>query len=150
PGNGQLSNQPVAQLSITFTEPIRDAGPAADHSATNPAAYALVNAGPDGAFGTADDLPAAIASVAYDAAAMRTTLGLGGALADGLYRLTVRGADPNDALFDLAGTPLDGGDAVVTFTIDTTPPQVTTFNPAPGQVTRQAVTQIAIGFSEAV
>src|SRR5262249_54245465 len=42
-----------------------------------------------------------------------------------VYRITVRGSDPVNAIQDLAGNPLAGGqDVTSTFTVDTTPPTV--------------------------
>src|SRR5262249_54414285 len=88
PPGGQVRNQAITQIRVQFTEPVRDAGPSADHSASNPASYAILSAGADGTFGTADDAAIPIASASYDAAARRTTLTPSGgqALPDGSYR----------------------------------------------------------------
>jgi hypothetical protein len=69
-----------------WTQPMRDAGPLAGHSATNPAAYRLVEAVKNGLFeeGGGDDVVVPLAEVRYDAATQAAVIAWrGGALPDG-------------------------------------------------------------------
>src|SRR5205814_296057 len=118
PSPGHVTNAPVAQVLVHFSEAMLDAGPSGPHSVTSPAGYAVTAAGADGLFGTADDQAVTVASVAYDSTTGDAVLALaGGALADGRYQLVVKGADPASALADLAGNRLGGGtDVISTFT----------------------------------
>jgi RHS repeat-associated protein len=121
PAAGQLLAASVSQLTVQFSEAVRDAGPTGTHSVSSPAGYTLVN--------TTTNQTVPLASVSYNAATFQAVLtpAAGSApLADGVYQLTVKGADPTASIHDLAGDPLGSGqDAVSTFTVDTAPPTAT-------------------------
>ena len=130
------ANGAVSQVRVHFSEAMLDAGPSGAHSVTNATSYAITGAGADGVFGTADDQAVGIASVAYDPTFRDATLALAASsapLADGKYRVVVKGADPASGLEDLAGNALGGGaDTTATFTVDHTPPTASVTEPAPG------------------
>ena len=100
--------------------------------ASSASTYTLVGAGADGVFGTSDDVTYAL-TPQYSAGSTQVTLvNPAGALAGGLYRLTVVAAatggihDVNGLLLDGDNNGTAGGNYVRTFTVasDTTPPTV--------------------------
>ena len=101
--NGTTTNS-VSSIVINISEPLDLI------SATSEANYRLIGAGQDGVFETADDILVRLVP-SYRSAEKSLKLELqDGALAEGLYRLTVSGTR---ALVDTAGNPLDGnGDGV--------------------------------------
>ena len=110
----------VSEVALTFSEPMA-AGPAGDG-----ANYTLVEAGPDGAFDTGDEVVVGL-TVAYDPSTRLAVLTIdpGAApLPAGLYRLTLSGA-----LADLAGNPLAAGSREFVFTVSTSGAAVTSFYP---------------------
>ena len=126
PANGSTTDAVFSSITLDFSETL-DA-----ISATSVANYKLIAAGPDGVFGTADDVSYALTPV-YSAASESVTLNLnGGPLPNGYYQLTV---SPSNGLLDSSGNALDGdgnttpgGAFVSTFTIDRSadlPPVVT-------------------------
>jgi RHS repeat-associated protein len=121
PAPGQVRDQNVNQVTLRFSEPVRDAGPTGSHSASNPASYALVN--------TTTGQPVPLASAAYNPATLEVVLTPAAGsvpLPDASYRVTVKGADAANAIVDLAGNALNGGtDTTSTFTVDTAPPTAT-------------------------
>jgi len=116
PASGTTTDAVFTAITLQFNETLDVI------SATSAANYQLTAAGPDGVFGTADDIKIAVTPV-YSATAQTVTLLLSqGALADGSYQLTVNGSG---GLRDSSGNGLDGagngtaGSAFVsTFTID--------------------------------
>ena len=99
---------PTDQIRVQFSEAM------AAESVTA-VAFDLVEAGPDGQFDTGDDVSIAIADGSVGLTSPNTvTLTLPQALAQGGYRLTVRG----DGVADLAGNPINNGlDETHTFAI---------------------------------
>jgi RHS repeat-associated protein len=120
PTPGQVRDMGVSQLTLQFSELVRDAGPSGSHSASNPASYALVNTT------TTQTVP--LAAAAYNAATLQVVLTPAAGsvpLPDGSYQLTVKGADATNAIVDLAGNALNGGsDTTSTFTVETAAPTV--------------------------
>ena len=116
PANGSTTDGVFGSITLDFNETLDVI------SATSAANYQLIAAGPDGLFGTADDVTIAVTPV-YSAATKSVTLVLNsGPLSDGYYRLTV---SPSNGLLDSSGNALDGdsnstpgGAFVSTFTID--------------------------------
>ena len=116
PANGGTTDLAFNAIPITFSKPLDRI------SATSTANYALVAAGPDGRFDTADDVKIGLIPT-YASNPSTVTLSLSnGPLPDGTYRLTLSGSR---AIFDASGNALDGdgdgvagGDLVRIFTID--------------------------------
>ena len=110
------SAYPFAQIGLTFSKPLNPI----DGSAGSE--YLLVGAGPDGTFGTADDVVYAL-SPQYTPGGTQVLLSVsGGVLPAGSYRLTVNGSAAG--IHDASGNLLDGdangsagGDYVRIFTI---------------------------------
>ena len=108
---------PVSQITLTFSEPVNavDANAATD--------YQLIGAGPDGQFGTLDDITVAL-TPQYVPGSTQVALNIGGGnLTPGLYRLTIP-SSASGGIHDLSGNLLDGdangtpgGDYVRTFTV---------------------------------
>jgi hypothetical protein len=99
PANGATSTSVFTSVTLAFSAAL-DA-----ISATSAANYQLIAAGPDGKFGTSDDISIAVTPV-YSAATNSVTLLLpGGPLPDGDYQLTV---SPTNQLLDASGNPLNG------------------------------------------
>lgn len=97
--NGFIGN--ATSLSVQFNEAI-------DLATLTPAAFRLVGAGPDRAFGTADDVPVA-GTVGFNSETLTGLLNFPHVLPPGLYRATLAGT-----VADLAGNSL-GADVVWTF-----------------------------------
>ncbi|MEO6842783.1 MAG: right-handed parallel beta-helix repeat-containing protein [Bradyrhizobium sp.] len=116
PANGTTTDAVFTAVTLDFNETL-DA-----ISATSAANYQLIAAGPDGIFGTADDITIS-ATPAYSATSQTVTLLLiNGALPDGSYRLTVNGSagllDSSGNALDGAGSGTPGSAFVSTFTIN--------------------------------
>ena len=116
PANRTTTDAVFTAITLDFNETL-DA-----ISATSAANYQLIAAGPDGIFGTADDITISATPV-YSATSQTVTLLLtSGALPDGSYRLTVNGSggllDSSGNALDGAGTGTPGSAFVSTFTID--------------------------------
>jgi hypothetical protein len=106
----------VSQLELVFNEEILAAS-------LVPENFRLVGAGSDDAWDTADDLEVAIPPAGIAQSSPGTVvIDLGGPIADGAYRLTIRGTGPTP-IQNLAGEALRGGsDATVGFVVRTPPP----------------------------
>jgi hypothetical protein len=102
PTPGQVRNQDVNRLRLRFSKAMRDTGPTADHSVTNPASYMLVRS----FFGAGANQAIPLASVSFDPATREAVLvptdGFA-PLPDGNYRLVIKGNDPKNSVQDLAG-----------------------------------------------
>src|SRR5439155_975888 len=111
-------------------------------------------AGADGLFGTSDDSSVTLAGITYNAVSHQATIALASGFAplvDGKYEVIVDGTDASLSLQDLAGNSLGGGaDAVFTFSVDRTAPQVTLLSPQAGSITNQVISTIPLQFSEAM
>src|SRR5207244_1474261 len=91
----------VTQVAVAFSEELN----AIDANA--PANYELRGAGPDGIFGTPDDV-LYVLTPQYTSGNPVVTLAIGnGSLPEGLYRFTIA-SDQNSSVHDLAGNRLDG------------------------------------------
>ena len=114
---------PVTSLQVVFSEGIAAA-------ALVPANFQLTGAGPDRAFGTADDVAVAVpAGGIAQSPAGTITITLTAGLAEDAYRLRLVGTGSNP-LRNVAGLPLQGGVNVDrTFTVRVVPPPP----PAPGE-----------------
>ncbi|MCW2284563.1 parallel beta-helix repeat protein [Rhodoblastus acidophilus] len=116
PANGAKTDAAFSSITLNFSETL---DPISAASAAN---YQLVAAGPDGKFGTADDIAIPLV-VVYASSSQSVTLAFAkGPLGDGLYQLTV---SKNGGLLDSSGNALDGdsngtagGAFVRAFTID--------------------------------
>ena len=134
PAEGSLVTDDLAQIRLQFSEDVQDTGPAGTHSVTNPAAYELVNVGPNGVFdnGLGDDVVVSVSTVEYDDSTFVATLMIAPAalpLLDGEYHLAVAGDDATLSIIDLAGNVLfDGNDASASFFVNTAP-QITAADP---------------------
>ncbi|MFI5380226.1 MAG: dockerin type I repeat-containing protein, partial [Tepidisphaerales bacterium] len=114
------STSPLSQIGLTFSEPVNPIDAAA------PSDYQLVGAGPDGLFGTADDITYAL-TPAYTPGSTQDALKVNaGPLPAGRYRLTVFGSVTG--IHNLSGLLLDGtasgtpgSNYVRTFTIALSP-----------------------------
>jgi len=149
--HGRTTNDAaISRLSLEFSENL-DAAAAGDS-----ASYALVEAGSDGIFDTADDVAHALtptyAAGATDGDPSHVDLDLGGSLSPGSYRLTIHAA----AICDLAGLPLDGdddgasgGDYLRPFTVDRTVPTVQ-ISGLSSDLQNGGVGSVTMVFSEAV
>jgi hypothetical protein len=128
PAPNQITTVAVTQIELWFSQAMHDAGPAGEHSVTNPAAYRLTSAGANGVFeiGTldAEDDSIPLGAVRYDAATHETVISLsGGPLPDGLYVLRVLGSDPRYAPVNVDGQPLaDGADVAFYFGVNAVGP----------------------------
>jgi autotransporter-associated beta strand protein/parallel beta-helix repeat protein len=111
------STQAIGQIQVSLSEPVNTI------DANAPANFELRGAGPDGIFGTNDDI-LHVLTPAYAAGATSITLAIAGnALPGGLYKLTLV-SNPTSSIHDLAGVALDGdangspgGDYVRNFTV---------------------------------
>jgi parallel beta-helix repeat protein len=114
--SGGMTNNSLNQITLTFSKLVNTIDVLA------PANYQLLYAGPDGVFGTSDDVIYALDPQSYDAATDSVTLApaVGGdALPAGLYQLTVYSSGGH-TIHDVSGNALDGGsggDYVRTFTL---------------------------------
>jgi hypothetical protein len=97
PAPGAVLHQTVGSIEVLFDKPIAPAS-------ANPSAFTVVGSGPDGTFGTTDDVTFPVSSVRLSPSGRRATLILGSMATSGTIRLTVSAA----ALHDLAGNALDG------------------------------------------
>ena len=97
--NGFIGN--ATSIAVQFSEAI-------DLATLTPTSFQIVGAGPDRAFGTADDVPVA-GTVGFNSETLTGLLNFPQALAPGLYRATLAGT-----VTDLAGNAL-GTDLVWTF-----------------------------------
>jgi hypothetical protein len=137
------------RITLMFVEPLNYI------SARSPALFALLEAGPDGAFDTGDEVNVPLAGVSYAAGALGVELSFAAPLPEGRYRLTLLGGGGN-AVFDLAGNALDGdgngaagGTFVREFTVNN-PPAVLATIVNDGSPQRSRVTRLALQFSENV
>ena len=132
-------------VTVRYSEPVRTGGPG---SAIDPTAYQLQSSGPDGVFGSGDDIVYAVTTVeAIDATTFRLLVSPNGPDRDGTFRLTVSGQDPSTAVRDLAGNRLGGGsDAVTRWTVDA-PLSMTT--PDPASAAEGTAVSIAVDWSDA-
>ncbi len=107
---------PVASIQVVFSQ-----GIAAESLV--PANFQLAGAGPDGSFGTGDDVAVAIAAAGIAQSPSGTvTLTLATGLEEDTYRLRLKGTGSNP-LRNEAGEPLLGGsDVDRTFTVRVIPP----------------------------
>ena len=134
PEPGTVVLNDLSQIKLRFNEAVVDSGPAGQHSVTNPAAYQLVNVGPNGIYdgGTGDDVIVPLASVSYDSAAFEAVLAVDPValpLLGGQYRLAIQGDDPLWSIEDLAGNRLGGGlDVGMAFTVNRAPVVLTPQN----------------------
>ncbi len=121
--NAGSSTGPLSQIGLTFSAPLNSI------DALAPSDFQLVGAGPDGTFGTSDDVTYAL-SPQYTVGSTQDTLNItAGALPNGTYRLTVL-SNVTGGVHDVNGLLLDGdangsagGNYVRTFTVAiTTPP----------------------------
>ncbi len=93
----------ISEIQVQFSEALNPI------DANAPANYDLRNAGPDGIFGTSDDVVYAV-TPHYDPTTFITTLAIDspdGILPSGTYQLTVFG-EPTVGIHDLSGNLLDG------------------------------------------
>jgi parallel beta-helix repeat protein len=91
----------VGQITVVFSQTPNDVDAAAA------SLYVLVGAGPDGIFGTSDDVNYAL-TPSYQPGTNRVVLNIiGGPLPDGLYQLTIL-SNANSSVHNLAGVALDG------------------------------------------
>src|SRR5262249_7188532 len=97
PAPRSTADTPVTSLTLNFNTTIDPAVPQTSD-------FALVGQGPDGRFGTPDDVAVPIAALQFNAANTQLTLMLGHALRSDTYRLTA----PANKLVDRFGRPLDG------------------------------------------
>ena len=104
PAEGGTTALAFTSIQVSFSEALQGI------SATSRANYALLEAGPDHAFDTIDDVSIAVAP-SYSFPETNLVLSLpNGVLPDGSYRLTLSG---KNAILDTAGNKLDGnGDGV--------------------------------------
>ncbi|MGA2498773.1 MAG: right-handed parallel beta-helix repeat-containing protein [Tepidisphaeraceae bacterium] len=118
------TTSPVTQIGLTFSEPVNSI------DANAPSDYQLVGAGPDGLFGTADDISYALTPV-YTPGSTQDTLKVNaGSLPAGLYRLTVFGSvtgihNLSGLLLDGTASGVPGSNYVRTFTVALSPLVVT-------------------------
>ncbi len=118
--DGGVTNQPVGQFTLTFSEPLNPI------DAEAPANYELRNAGPNRILGDGDDTIAPLLA-SYSAVNRSVSLSIvGGAIEDAVYQLTVFGL-ADRAVRDLSGLVIDGdrdgvagGNYTRVFEIDTT------------------------------
>jgi len=109
--------QSNGQITVVFSQPPNDI------DALAPSLYALVGAGPDGIFGTADDIDYTL-TPAFTAGSSTVTLTItGGSLPPGQYQFTIF-SNAASSIHNLNGIELDGdgngtpgGNYVNTFTI---------------------------------
>ena len=93
---------PISQVGLTFSKPLNVIDAAA------PQDYQLIGAGPDGLFGTADDVVYALMPQYAGGSATLVNLNItGGLLPAGLYRLTAF-STATASIHDLSGNPLAG------------------------------------------
>ncbi len=83
PQDGTTSTDDIDRFTLTFNEDLSAT------SANDPTHYDLREAGPDGAFDTADDVLYAVANQAYSSGSSASYLLTDGPLQPGSYRLTV-------------------------------------------------------------
>ena len=108
---------PLSQIALTFSKPLDVI------DALAPTDYQLIGAGPDGVFGTADDVAYTLVPQYTPGSIQVTLVDPAGYLPSGLYQLTVFGA-ASGGIHDLSGNLLDGdangtpgGNYVRTFTL---------------------------------
>ena len=100
----------VQDIRVTFSEKLDSI------AGTTRAFYALTEAGPDGAFGTPDDVTVPIKSLTAGPGASDVTLGLDAPLPQGYDRLRITGTmDPGGNVLDGDANGLAGGDFTRTF-----------------------------------
>ena len=134
-------------VTLEFSEALRVSGVG---SANNLSAYSLIGEGPDGVFGTSDDVRLAFDSANYDAVAMTVLLAVDASalpLADDNYRITVAGSDPALAIRDRVGNAVGGGnDIEFDFQIDT---PITAQSIAAIRATEGVATTVSTPFTDA-
>ena len=96
PLDGLTTSNAISEIAIQFSEAMFEGGTATDHSVTNPAAYLLIHAGPNGVLegGAGDDVSVGFDAVSYDSETFAATLSIAAAsapLADGLYQFAIDG-----------------------------------------------------------
>lgn len=141
PAAGSAVQGPVTQLIVSYTE-ANGMDPASSQSTSN---YTLRSAGGNMMLGDGDDVVQTINSAVL--AGNDVTLTLPGALADGLYRLTVTGTE---TVTDAAGNAINGGaDQSFDFEVDSTVPtaDITNVSPDPRNT---PVNTIGIVFDDTV
>ena len=139
PADGETVGDANTAVTLTFSEPVRQADDSAIDAAAAAAAVTLVRVGDAGA----TDL-ATPATVTWDASTRRITIDPARALTSGArYTATLRANAVEDAQGNGIGT-----DQTATFTVDADAPTVT-FAPADGDTAGPGVTVTAT-FSEAV
>jgi hypothetical protein len=138
------------QITLTLSEALNTIDAAAAGN------YQLVGAGPDNAFGGADDVVYALAP-RYVAGSTVVTLNVtSGPLAVGKYRLSAFGS-AFSSLHDLSGLSLDGnadgaagGDYVRTFDVGATAPTLTAISIGDGTDQRSQVKTLTLTFDRPV
>ncbi|MCA9214985.1 MAG: VCBS repeat-containing protein, partial [Planctomycetales bacterium] len=123
----------ISAITLTFNEPVIDAGPTADNSVTNPTAYTLTNTT------TGEAIP--VTSVAYESVTQEVTLTFDNSLMeDGDYVLSIEGDDETAAIEDTSGNQLGGGtDQTFGFTLNAAGP----LSPAISMVTGDEGREVA-------
>lgn len=95
------SDTGISQITVTFSQPVNDI------DADTASLYSLLGAGPDGVFGTADDIPYAV-TPSYVPGSDQVILTLASApLPTGNYQLTIY-SNSASSIHNLAGLELDG------------------------------------------
>jgi parallel beta-helix repeat protein len=91
----------IDTITVTFSQPVNDV------DANAPSLYSLISAGPDGIFGTSDDISYPL-TPAYTAGSQQVVLSVaGGTLSPGQYQLTIF-SNSASSIHNLAGLELDG------------------------------------------
>jgi hypothetical protein len=117
-----------SQITVVFSQTPNDIDAAAA------SLYSLVGAGPDGIFGTSDDVVYSLTPT-YRSGTNQVVLAInGGPLPTGLYKLTIA-SNANSSVHNLAGVALAGGGTagtnyVTTFNVGPTVPTITWPTPA--------------------
>jgi hypothetical protein len=146
---GSTLTQKPQNITVTFNKDV-------DPVSVNPQSLRLIAAGPDGQFGTSDDVGITPASITLPTT-NQALLDLSGIfLNDGKYKVVVSGTGPiASAVADLNGNVLDGdkdgtpgGDYTATFTLERPKLKVTQASPAPGSVLAASPQSIVVNLSK--
>ncbi len=137
----------ASQITVNFSQPLNDI------DATASTLYALIGAGPDGVFGTGDDLTYSL-TPGYSPGTQQVLLRIsGGVLPTGQYQLTII-SNSASSIHNLSGIALDGnndgtpgGNYVTTFSTTgfpawLSPTSIATWNPATKALTVTGATTI--------